>query len=182
MAWLLAFAATAADTSSIYHDGWIDFDKNGKKDVYEDPAQPVNKRVNDLLKRMTLDEKIGQLWQSDTPADADKVLADKLRAGQISSFLGGSYVIETPILRDKIQRVAVEQSRLGIPVIFGHDAIHGFRTIFPIPLGEACAWDPQLFQRTQTISARECTAAGIDWTFSPMQGLSHQPPALGPHR
>jgi beta-glucosidase len=175
MAWLLAFAATAVDTASIYHDGWIDFDKNGKKDVYEDPAQPVNKRVNDLLKRMTLDEKIGQLWQSDTPADADKVLAAKLRAGQISSFLGGSYVIETPILRNKIQRVAVEQSRLGIPVIFGHDAIHGFRTIFPIPLGEACAWEPELFQRTQTISARECTAAGIDWTFSPMVDLARDP-------
>lgn len=175
MGWLLAFSVAAQDSTSIYHDGWIDFDKNGKKDVYEDPSQPIQKRVNDLLKRMTLEEKIGQLWQSDTPADADIVMAPKLRAGQVGSFLGGSSVIETPILRNKLQRIAVEQSRLGIPLIFGHDAIHGFRTIFPIPLGEACAWEPELFEHTQTISARECTAAGIDWTFSPMVDIARDP-------
>jgi len=175
MGWLLAFTVAAGDTSSIYHDGWIDFNKNGKMDVYEDPSQPIKKRVNDLLRRMTLQEKLGQLSQSDTPANADQTLAGKLRAGQIGSFLGGSAAIETPILRNKLQRIAVEQSRLGIPLIFGHDAIHGFRTVFPIPLGESCAWEPELFERTQTIAAREASAAGIDWTFSPMVDLARDP-------
>ena len=69
----------------------------------------------------------------------------------------------------------MEQSRLGIPLIFGHDAIHGFRTVFPIPLAMACAWEPELFERTQTIAARECAAAGIDWTFSPMVDLARDP-------
>jgi beta-glucosidase len=175
MGWLLAFTVAAGDVSSIYHDGWIDFNKNGKMDVYEDPSQPVKKRVNDLLRRMTLQEKIGQLWQSDTPANADVTLAAKLRDGQVGSFLGGSSVIETPILRNKLQHIAIEQSRLGIPLIFGHDAIHGFRTGFPIPLGEACAWEPSLFERTQTIAAREASAAGIDWTFAPMVDLARDP-------
>src|SRR6202000_590272 len=69
----------------------------------------------------------------------------------------------------------VEQSRLGIPLIFGHDSIHGFRTVFPIPLAQACAFDPDLFRRTQEISARESAAAGIDWVFSPMVDLGRDP-------
>lgn len=172
---LLAFIATAGDSPSLYHHGWIDLDKNGKKDVYEDPAQPINKRVNDLLKRMTLPEKIGQLWQYHIDKNADVSMAAKLRAGGIGSFLDGSVLIETPFMRNKLQHLAVEQSRLGIPLIFGHDAIHGFRTVFPIPLAQACAWEPGLFTRTTTIGAREAAAAGIDWTFSPMVDLARDP-------
>jgi len=175
LAWLLASAAGAADTVSIYHSGWIDLDKNGRMDVYEDPSQPIKKRVNDLLRRMTLDEKIGQLWQSDTPPDADVAMAKKIRDGGVGSFMGGSVQIEKPIMRNRLQHIAVEQSRLGIPLIFGHDAIHGFRTVFPIPLAMACAWEPELFERTQTIAARECAAAGVDWTFSPMVDLARDP-------
>ena len=70
--WLTALVATAADSTSIYHQGWIDLNKDGKKDTYEDPSQPVEKRVTDLLKRMTLDEKIGQLWQVDLPKKLDR--------------------------------------------------------------------------------------------------------------
>src|SRR5271167_4040293 len=92
---LSAFVASAAD-SSIYHGGWIDLNKNGKRDVYEHPSQPVKRRVADLLKRMTLDEKIGQLWQAPMEKDSDRELADRLRRGEISSFLGGSELIETP--------------------------------------------------------------------------------------
>jgi beta-glucosidase len=172
---LLAVATAAAEPSSIYHDGWIDLDKNGKMDVYEDPSQPIEKRVNDLLKRMTLDEKIGQLWQAHMDADAATSMAQTLRTGGIGSFLDGSVHIENPIVRNQVQHVAVEQSRLGIPIILGHDAIHGFRTVFPIPLAEACAWEPELFERTQTIAAREAAAAGIDWTFSPMVDLARDP-------
>ena len=175
MGWLVAAVAMAGDTTSLYHDGWIDLDKNGKKDVYEDPSQPTNKRVNDLLKRMTLNEKIGQLWQYHIDKDADVSMAKTLRAGGIGSFLDGSVLIETPFMRNKLQHIAVEQSRLGIPLIFGHDAIHGFRTVFPIPLAQACTWDPELLERTTAVGAREAAAAGIDWTFSPMVDLARDP-------
>ena len=172
---LVAFVVSAADTNSIYHTGWIDLDKNGRKDIYENPSQPVARRVDNLLKRMTLDEKIGQLWQAHMDKDSDKAFADQLKRGEVSSFLDGSALIETPVMRNKLQRIAVEQSRLGIPLIFGHDSIHGFRTVFPIPLAQACAWEPELFEKTQTISARESAAAGIDWTFAPMVDLARDP-------
>src|SRR5271156_4837676 len=94
---LFALVVSAAEPS-IYHDGWIDLDKNGKKDVYEDPSRPVAMRVNDLLKRMTLDEKIGQLEQAGFGKDPDQALAGWLRRGEVSSFLDGSAVIETPVM------------------------------------------------------------------------------------
>ena len=184
---LFAFTASAAD-ASIYHDGppspsastrqsWIDLNRNGKRDVYENPSQPVEKRAADLLKRMTLDEKVGQLWQPNYDADPhpDRVNAVRLQRGEIGSFLASSAIIETPVMRNKLQHIAVEQSRLGIPLIFGHDVIHGFRTVFPIPLAQACAWEPKLFERTDTIAAREAAAAGIDWTFAPMVDLARDP-------
>lgn len=173
---MVFLTAGAADSpSSIYHSDWNDLNKNGKKDVYEDSTRPVAERVDDLLKQMTLDEKIGQLWQGNMTPDSPKVMGDRLRAGLVSSFLSGATFIEKPLVRNELQHIAVEQSRLGIPLIFGHDAIHGFRTIFPIPLAQACAWEPQLFERTQRISAREASAAGIDWTFSPMVDLARDP-------
>jgi beta-glucosidase len=172
---LFALSAMAADSPSIYHDGWIDLNKNGKMDVYEDPSQPIKKRVNDLLKRMTLQEKIGQLWQAHMDRDADTAMAQTIRASGVGSFLDGSSLIETPVMRNKLQHIAIEQSRLGIPLILGHDVIHGFRTSFPVPLAEACAWEPSLFERTQTIAAREAAAAGIDWTFAPMVDLARDP-------
>jgi beta-glucosidase len=171
----VAFTVAAADSNSIYHTDWIDLDKNGRKDIYEDSLRPIAKRVDNLLKRMTLDEKIGQLWQASYGKDPDKRFADKLKNGEISSFLDGSALIESPVMRNKLQLIAVEQSRLGIPLIFGHDVIHGFRTIFPIPLAQACAWEPDLFEQTQAIAAREASAAGIDWTFAPMVDLARDP-------
>lgn len=165
------FVAAAAD-ANIYHEGWIDLNKNGRKDVYEDATQPIEKRVADLLSQMTLEEKIGQLHQSARDVGAEKKFAKQLQNAEIGSFLGGGESIETPLQRNALQRIAVEQSRLGIPLIFGHDSIHGFRTIFPIPLALASAWDPELFERTQRISARETAAAGTDWTFAPMVDLA----------
>ena len=172
---LLALTATAADspsTSSIYHDGWNDLNKNGKKDIYEDPSQSVSNRVENLLKQMTVEEKIGQLWQASYGDNPVKTFGDRVARGRVSSFLDGSALIETPVTRNKLQRIAIEQTRLGIPLILGTDVIHGFRTIFPIPLAQACAWEPELFERTQTIAAREASAAGIDWTFAPMVDLA----------
>jgi beta-glucosidase len=159
----------------IYHDGWIDFNKNGTKDVYEDPTQPVEKRVDDLLAQMKLEEKIGQLHQSTRDIGAEKIYKDQIERGDMGSFLSGGEVIESPKQRNALQRMAVEGTRLGIPLIFGHDSIHGFRTIFPIPLAQACAWEPELFERTQRISARETTAGGNDWTFAPMVDLGRDP-------
>ncbi|MGA2244378.1 MAG: beta-glucosidase BglX [Verrucomicrobiota bacterium] len=173
--WLAAAVAAAADSPSIYHPGWIDFNKDGRKNIYEDPAQPVDRRVKDLLKRMTLDEKIGQLWQVDLPKNLDPQSVLRLRAGEVGSFLGSDATLESPVMRNRLQHVAVEQSRLGIPQILGHDVIHGFRTVFPIPLAQACAWEPELFERTETIAAREAAAAGIDWTFAPMVDLARDP-------
>ncbi len=169
------FAAAAADYPSIYHHGWIDLNKDGKMEIYEDPSQPIPKRVNDLLKRMTLQEEIGQLWELDMQPDSDVTERDRLSNGELGSFLCGSVLVENPIMRNKLQHIAVEQSRLGIPLIFGHDVIHGFRTVFPIPLAEACAWEPELFERTDTIAAREAAAAGVDWAFSPMVDTARDP-------
>jgi beta-glucosidase len=135
----------------------------------------VEKRIADLMKRMTLDEKIGQLVQVYRRPDTETTCLERMRKGGISSFLDGSELIENPGIRNRVQRIAVEQSRLGIPLIFGHDSIHGFRTIFPIPLAEACAWEPELFEKTQTVSARETAAVGIDWTFAPMVDLARDP-------
>jgi beta-glucosidase len=172
---LPALALRAADAPAIYHDGWNDLNKNGARDLYEDPAQPPDKRAADLLGHMTLEEKIGQLSQAHREADAERKFGDTIRHGRISSFLDGSALIETPGPRNRLQRIAVEESRLGVPLIFGHDSIHGFRTIFPIPLAQSCAWEPELFERTQTISARETAAVGIDWTFAPMADLARDP-------
>lgn len=170
-----ATIALADDPPSIYHADWIDLNKNGMKDIYEDPTQPVEKRVEDLLGQMTLEEKIGQLHQSIHDVGAVKIYSNLLQRGSIGSFFGGGEMLESPFQRNALQHIAIEQSRLGIPLIFGHDSIHGFRTIFPIPLGQACAWEPELFTRTQTISARETSAGGNDWAFSPMVDLGRDP-------
>jgi len=174
---LLAGAVLAAGAAEapLYHHGWNDLNKNGKKDIYEDAVQPVEARVEDLLARMSLEEKIGQLQQSHRETNALQKFGPALRHGGISSFLDGSELIETPAQRNALQRVAVEESRLGIPLLFGHDSIHGFRTIFPIPLALACAWEPDLFERTATVSAQESAAVGIDWTFAPMVDLARDP-------
>jgi hypothetical protein len=143
----------------IYHPGWLDLNKNGLKDAYEDPAQPVGARVEDLLKRMTREERLGQLGQQQMKPGTDEADAALVAAGGIGSFLGAA---PDAGLRNRLQRLAVEESRLGIPLIFGFDTIHGFRTIFPIPLGLSCAWDEQLIERVETVAAAESAAAGHD--------------------
>ena len=156
----------------IYHPGWIDLNKNGIKDVYEDTTQPVDRRVDDLLQRMTRAERIGQLAQLHLKPGADPQLSASIAAGEIGSFLGAA---PTPGPRDRLQRIAVEDSRLGVPLIFGFDSIHGFRTIFPIPLGLSCSWDPALVERVHTVSAAESAAAGVDWVFAPMVDIARDP-------
>ena len=137
--------------------------------LYKDPAQPIEKRVDDLLGRMTLYEKIGQLNQrsSWTGPGALDTYSKEIEAGNIGSLLNVD-----PVEVDTLQRVAMEKSRLGIPVLMSRDVIHGYRTIFPIPLGQAATFDTALVAQGARIAAIEASADGIRWTFSPMIDIS----------
>ncbi|MCX6937412.1 MAG: glycoside hydrolase family 3 C-terminal domain-containing protein [Verrucomicrobia bacterium] len=138
---------------------------------------PVDEtQVNDLLARMTQAEKIGQLSQGVINTPEEVAAASLLvREGRRGSFILSASAEQAATFRNQLQKVALEQSRLRVPLIFGYDAIHGYRTTFPIPLGLAAAWDAALVERAQAVSARETRAAGIDWTFAPMCDLARDP-------
>ena len=134
--------------------------------LYRRPELPIEQRAADLLSRMTLEEKIDQLHQCGVgDANPNNLVqrADELRATSGSFIAAGNLT-----LRNALQRRAVEQTRLGIPAIFGSDVIHGYRAIFPIPLAEACAWDADLLRRACHSAAESARADGVDWTFAPM--------------
>jgi beta-glucosidase len=137
-------------------------------------ARARGQRVEDLLKRMTLDEKIDQLNQVragvTTPAELLKDLSQPRPTYGAYLFNDGNVEF-----RNKVQRQAVEESRLHIPAIFGADVVHGYRTIFPIPLGLACSWNPELVRASCHIAAAEAKKDGIDWTFAPMIDLAFDP-------
>jgi beta-glucosidase len=126
----------------------------------------VERKIDALIARMTLEEKLGQLQQlgGDVGGKAEPGLLELARKGLLGSTLGVRGARNT----NELQRAAVEQSRLKIPLIFGFDVIHGYRTIFPIPLGEAASWDTGLVERAAYVAATEARAAGIHWTFAPM--------------
>lgn len=132
--------------------------------------------VDSLMSVMTLEEKIGQTvlftsdWTVTGPSMRDNYLED-IRAGRCGSLLNAY----TADFTREIQRVAVEQTRLGIPILFGYDVIHGFRTIFPINLGMSCSWDIPAIERSARIAAEEAAAAGLQWTYSPMCDISVEP-------
>ncbi|AQR63466.1 beta-glucosidase [Brevundimonas sp. LM2] len=140
------------------------------------PAGP-SPRVRDLLGRMTLDEKIGQLnqipggRQRALNSRLDAAALDRVRRGEIGSFL---HVAGAAQLRE-LQRMAVEESRLGVPLLFGMDVVHGYKTLFPVPLALAASWDPALMEQTARVAAVEATAAGLNWTFSPMVDIARDP-------
>ena len=132
--------------------------------------------IDSVLARLTLDEKIGQLTQyrgqsSATGPQTPEAGAADIRAGRVGSFLG---TFGAQVTRD-MQRVAVEQSRAKIPLLFAHDVIHGFRTIFPVSIGEAASWDPAGVQRAARIAAAEAAAHGLHWTFAPMVDIARDP-------
>lgn len=139
--------------------------------IYKSKNIPVEERVEDLLNRMTLEEKIGQLSQIYV-VTADSFTLKEIREGKVSSLLNGLDTFYSPSTRNLFQKEAVENSRLGIPLIFGHDVVHGFRTIFPISLAQSCTWSPELHQESSRIAAREASTYGIDWTFAPMVEVS----------
>ncbi len=130
-------------------------------------SESVDLRVEELLSQMTLEEKIGQMNQISTYGSAD-AMADEIRSGKIGSILNEV----NPDVINQMQRIAIEESRLGIPILFARDVIHGFRTIFPIPLGLASTFDPELVEQGARVAAIETTATGVRWTFSPMLDVS----------
>lgn len=145
------------------------FSQNSKGTaVYKDSKQSVEKRVEDLLSRMTLQEKVMQLNQYTLGRnDNANNMADPVN--DIPAELGSLiYFSSDPELRNKVQKKAMEQSRLGIPIIFGYDVIHGYRTVYPISLGQACSWNTELVKQACSMAAQEMRMSGVDWTFSPM--------------
>ena len=137
--------------------------------VAADDAQ-IEKKIDALLEKMTLSEKIGQLNQQTGQGYSDGMVG-QLRGGSVGSILNEV----DPVIVNKLQKEAVENSRLGIPVIFARDVIHGFKTIFPIPLGQAATWNPELVKEGAHVAAVEASSVGIRWTFSPMVDVSRDP-------
>ena len=132
-------------------------------------SETIKQRANALLAQMTLVEKIGQMTQLDASHGyAPDYLADALRAGRIGSVLNVADVHTV----NELQRVAVEEARLGIPLLVGRDVIHGFKTILPIPLGQAASWNPDLVKEGARLAALEAATTGINWTFAPMIDIS----------
>ncbi len=133
-----------------------------------DEPHDLERRVNALLAEMTLAEKIGQMSQRHAGDGQAEVLHDELRAGRVGSVLN---VVDVDVINE-LQRIAVEESRLGIPLMVGRDVIHGFKTIMPIPLGQAASWNPEIVRAGARIAALEASTAGINWTFAPMIDIS----------
>jgi beta-glucosidase len=134
-------------------------------------SDPIEEKVENLLNQMTLDEKLGQMAQVNfhgNPSD----WKDDLKAGKIGSFLN---VTTSAKVTNELQRLAVEESRLGIPLLIGRDVIHGYKTIFPIPLGMAATWNTAAVEKAMAISAKEASADGINWTFAPMIDITWDP-------
>jgi beta-glucosidase len=137
------------------------------------PAPDRDARVEDLVTHMTLDEKIGQLNQYSAgqptgPGTRRNSYETMIAAGQVGSLLNVTRADQV----NHYQRIAVERSRLHIPLLFGLDVIHGFRTIFPVNLGLASTWDPALIEETSRVAAEEASAQGVRWTFSPMVDIA----------
>ncbi len=129
----------------------------------------IEQRVNELLSKMTLAEKIGQMNQlNGSHGHAPDYLGDGLRAGAVGSVIN---VLGVEVINE-LQRIAVEESRLGIPLLVGRDVIHGFRTIMPIPLGQAATWNPEIVRQGARVAASEAAKAGVNWTFAPMIDIS----------
>ena len=132
-------------------------------------ADSTESRVDALLSEMTLREKVGQMAQVNVgDSYIHDYLADALRDGDVGSVLN---VVDVVVVNE-LQRIAVEESRLGIPLLVGRDVIHGFKTVMPIPLGQAASWNPDVVRDGARVAAREAARTGINWTFAPMIDIS----------
>ena len=134
------------------------------------PKDPIEQRIDSLLAQMTLAEKIGQMNQLDPSWSAEEKEA-QIREGLVGSIFN----IVDPQEVNRLQRMAVEETRLGIPLLVARDVIHGFRTIYPIPLGQAATFDPALVEEAARLTADEAVQTGVRWTFSPMVDVARDP-------
>ena len=146
-----------------------------KSPIYKDASADIEARVNDLVNRMTLDEKILQLNQyvlgvNTVENNFGEMVKDI--PVEIGSLI---YFNDHAVVRNAMQKKAMEESRLGIPILFGHDVIHGYRTTYPIPLALACSWNPELVRQASEVAAQEAYDCGVNWTFSPMVDVSRDP-------
>src|SRR5262245_13474062 len=130
----------------------------------------VESRINALLAKMTLEEKLGQLQQLD--GDGSGTFRPEHLELTRKGLLGSTLNVRGAQRSNQLQRVAVEESRLKIPLIFGFDVIHGYRTVFPISLGESASWDPATVEKGAAVAAAEARAAGVHWTFAPMVDIA----------
>jgi beta-glucosidase len=160
---------------------------------YRDHTLPVAKRVEDLLSRLSIEEKAGQLTQyfytgTDEPLpddfdieslppeyrehiDLPRRIEEAVKSGRAGSLL----FVRDPKLINRLQRLAVEETAHGIPLLFGFDVVHGWRTVFPVPIALAATWDPQQIEDVQAAAAREARSAGVHWTFAPMIDVAQDP-------
>jgi len=149
---------------------------NQQDERFKPDFAPNTEKINSLLAKMTIDEKIGQLnlltsdWSVTGPTIRVNYQED-IKNGDVGAIFNAYTANYTRML----QKIAVEETRLGIPLIFGYDVIHGHKTIFPIPLGMAASWDLELIEEVARISAIEASAEGIHWTFSPMVDIARDP-------
>ncbi|WP_111708298.1 glycoside hydrolase family 3 N-terminal domain-containing protein [Lutibacter citreus] len=141
---------------------------NSKKDV------AIYTKIDSILSQMTFQQKIGQLQQR-VIKKIDDSLKNEIRNGDVGSILVNLKLITDASVRNKLQKIAIEESELGIPIIFGQDVIHGYKTMFPISLAQSCSWDTLKVKKAASIAAKEATTLGIDWTFAPMIDVSRDP-------
>ncbi len=135
-------------------------------------TDPIERKIDSVLVKMTLEEKIGQTNQRGTSSRVKGALSEELKAAVRSGKIGSMLNVMNKDYVEELQRIAVEESPNGIPLIFGRDVIHGFKTIFPIPLGIAATWNPQAAENGARVSAIEASTNGIRWTFAPMMDIS----------
>jgi beta-glucosidase len=144
----------------------------GTANLPDEPDATLEQRVDGLLRRMTLAEKIGQMNQMHAgDGAAAGPLRESIREGRVGAVLN----VVDPDAVNALQRIAVEESRLGIPLLVGRDVIHGFRTVLPIPLGQAATFNPGIVREGARIAALEAAAAGVNWTFAPMIDIARDP-------
>ncbi len=130
----------------------------------------IENRIEDMLSKMSLRQKIGQMNQVNA-RKPDEKLYQQIRNGEVGSILN----TEDPALLNQLQKIAVDESQSGIPLVFARDVIHGFKTIFPIPLGQAASFNPQIVEEGSRIAAIEASGNGIRWSFAPMMDISRDP-------
>ena len=166
LCWSAILGGTFAAETKVLERPWLD------------ATTPVEARVEALLAEMTLAEKVGQLGQANgiggkPTGTVQELVADECALRTRAEGTTGSILNEVHLPTvNEFQRLAVEESRLGIPLIIGRDVIHGYRTIFPIPLGQAATWSPELVEAACHVAAREARSAGIHWTFAPMMDIA----------